>query len=57
MGRRGRSFSPQGWDSIAQGNALGTLSQPFGLRIIVNPFPRALPWAMLSQPCGLKTGV
>jgi DNA-directed DNA polymerase III PolC len=62
-------FTPKGWDSVAQGNALGcgglnvmqpeglrhhSLSQPFRLGEKMRSEPRALPWATLSHPFGVK---
>src|SRR5438132_6651989 len=32
------------------------LSQPFRLEYQTRPVPRALPWAKLSNPVGVKTG-
>ena len=59
-------LTPKGSDNIAQGNALGTARndvQPEGLRQALSQAfslednrhqPRALPWAMLSDPFGVK---
>ena len=63
-------LTPKGSDSIAQGNVLGLgvarsctlkgcdgerLSQSFRLQIPVARSPRALPWAMLSDPFGVNS--
>ena len=61
-------FSPKGWDSSAQGNALGLrpsiISSLKGWEMLVAALqaaerfrsqPRALPWAEESQPFGLNT--
>src|SRR5205823_2034853 len=50
--RHGRSSSVRGWRRTPVGN---TPSQPEGLGEFMWRFPRALPWAMLSHPFGLKT--
>ena len=61
-----RFLTPQGSDSLAQGNALGTRSTGFArlkawdssaYRSPSARVPRALPWAKLSQPFGLKTQI
>jgi DNA-directed DNA polymerase III PolC len=62
-------FTPKGWESLAQGNALGSvrqtectlkgcdtaLSQAFSLDNKTDTEPRALPWAEDSHPFGVKT--